>query len=500
MEKKRSHKALKVFLVLFVLLLLAAAIAFGAAVLLKQNKIKNTTAIAAVVTEEGLSQLEQYPNLAEADLRGSTCYDAILAYQAGHPAVAVLYSVSVDNAEIDNRTAFLDWAGHSPAALTACSPWLQNLTAIDLGETQASAEELEALQQAYPGAVVSYSITYNGKTWSQADTSADFTAFRSADSSALADVLKKLPALQQVSLPEEKLFSKDSYIALYQARPDITYRYRFTLWEQDFSTASTEMKFKKVSIGNRDFAKMEEFLHCLPSLRYISFDRCDIDDSYMVTLRETLPDVKVAWRIYFWQFSVMTDVERIWAIGGLTDEHIASLKYCTDIKYLDLGHNEIHDISFLACMPKLEVCILSMSPIDDISVLANCPELEYLELTLTQVTDLSPLLNCPKLKHLELSQCYSLRDISPLYEIDLERFHMMYNYHAVPQEQIDRFLQLHPGCCVDFGNQDPIDPYFDSDWRYLYGTFTPRYALLREQIGYDDPMNESYLYEWLETD
>ena len=107
----------------------------------------------------------------------------------------------------------------------------------------------------------------------------------------------------------------------------------------------------------------------------------------MEQIRDALPGVKVVWRIWFGQsYSVRTDVEKILAskpsAGGLLwDSDVQVLKYCTDVKYIDLGHNErITDISFAAYMPKLEVAIFAMNDIADISALANCPELEYLEI------------------------------------------------------------------------------------------------------------------------
>ena len=54
----------------------------------------------------------------------------------------------------------------------------------------------------------------------------------------------------------------------------------------------------------------------------------------------------------------------------------------------------------------------------------------------------------------------------------------------VPQEEIDRFIALHPDCEVNFSRStDPIE----GGWRYNpggVGTLDARYLLLREQIGY----------------
>ena len=57
----------------------------------------------------------------------------------------------------------------------------------------------------------------------------------------------------------------------------------------------------------------------------------------------------------------------------------------------------------------------------------------------------------------------------------------------IPQEEIDRFIALHPDCEVNFSKHtDPIE----NGWRYNpggVGTLDARYQLLRWQIGYIGP-------------
>jgi Leucine-rich repeat (LRR) protein len=36
------------------------------------------------------------------------------------------------------------------------------------------------------------------------------------------------------------------------------------------------------------------------------------------------------------------------------DDDLAPLQYCTDLDYLDLGHNKITDLSFVHNLPKAE--------------------------------------------------------------------------------------------------------------------------------------------------
>ena len=171
------------------------------------------------------------------------------------------------------------------------------------------------------------------------------------------------------------------------------------------------------------------------------------------------------------------------------------------MKYIDLGHNEvITDISFAACMPKLEVAIFAMNDIADISPLANCPELEYLEIqTNERLGDLSPLANCKKLAHLNTARCRNVSDISPLYGLTgLERFYLGSN-NGVTAEQKEEFRSLMPDCLFnDLVFSDPtgdrwrvVDMNLDA-WIPIYH---PRYELLLEQFGY---LREEYSFSWLD--
>ena len=80
------------------------------------------------------------------------------------------------------------------------------------------------------------------------------------------------------------------------------------------------------------------------------------------------------------------DVEKILASspsrgGDLNSDNVQVLKYCTKVKYLDLGHNDdINDISFVSYMPDLEVFIIAINTgySHCISVI-NCYSLAFLK-------------------------------------------------------------------------------------------------------------------------
>ena len=156
---------------------------------------------------------------------------------------------------------------------------------------------------------------------------------------------------------------------------------------------------------------------------------------------------------------------------------MAPLKYCTDVKYLDLGHNIIGDISFVASMPDLEVAVLAINYWSDATPLASCKKLEYLEVFNTFLSDLSPLAELTNLKHLNICWLENVTDITPLYGLsNLERL-WIGNMTPIPQDQIDTIREKLPNCVINTTTYNPTE----EGWRE-----GERYQLLKEQFGYDE--------------
>lgn len=86
----------------------------------------------------------------------------------------------------------------------------------------------------------------------------------------------------------------------------------------------------------------------------------------------------------------------------LTDKGLEPIKYCENLIALDLGHMVYTDLSFLENMPHLKYLILVEARFTDITPIGTLKELEYLELFVNTIDDLSPLLECKSLKYLNI--------------------------------------------------------------------------------------------------
>jgi len=95
---------------------------------------------------------------------------------------------------------------------------------------------------------------------------------------------------------------------------------------------------------------------------------------------------------------------------------IASLEgaqYLTGLTFLDLGGNQISDVSPLAGLTKLTYLGLNLNQVSDVSPLAGLTNLTYLGLNRNQVSDVSPLAGLTNLTELALYQ-NQVSDVSPL--------------------------------------------------------------------------------------
>ena len=259
-----------------------------------------------------------------------------------------------------------------------------------------------------------------------------------------------------------------------------------TVFDRTFSLTDDVVSFSNIPLADRK----EELLSVLPALRNVrllEMEECGFSDEEMAELRAQFPSPKIAWMIHLGEYAFRSDSKMLRLNlynhhTMLTDENVHPLIYCNDVKYLDLGHNEIQDPYFVAYMPNLEVCILAIHQPTDISAFANCPHLEYAELFNGHITDVSPLSNCKELKHLNISK-NKISDITPLYGLtQLERLWIAMN--PIPQEQVDEIRRLMPDCFVNMEAWEPTQ----NEWRYDKSRPSgnaERYDLLRKQFMYD---------------
>ena len=472
----------------------------------------NTESVKAKVHRSDLAQLDYLPKLTYADLRHSDCYQEIKQWADAHPDVEVIYSVPLpDGTIVDSNVEELDLSQLTDTdtnAMRDALHYLRHIRALNFGEVgggRFSLENMQNIQLEVPDAKFHFFAVIGGRVFDGDVESLDLRDARPEYVNALACMLACMPNLRDVELGDETSgpFSWDDIATLKQnSRDDIRFHYSFTLYGRQTDLDAEKLDYRGIRITDNGNA-IYKALHCMNHCTYVDLDSTGIAFNSLELMRETFPNIKIVWRVWFGDnYSVRTDAEKILAskpsVGGMIYD-ASVLKYCTEIKYLDLGHNdELADLSFVSSMPNLEVLIIAMTAITDISPLRNCPKLEYVELNSTNIADLSPLEGCTGLHHLNIAGCPRIKDITPLYGLtELERLWIGRDT-PVPADQAQRMRELVPGCKV---NTTTDDPHGDA-WRFTrYDPeepkyyWVPRYELLREQMGYN---YQEYSFYWLD--
>ena len=514
---------------------------------------KDTAELVAVVTPEDLPLLDEFSSLTSADFSGSSCYTEILSWMENHPDTSVRYNITLPDGRVfSNDTTSIDLTGLTPIAapqVAALLQFLPDLQTIDLGVAQPgsslNAEVLELISSSCPNATVHYALSLFGREVSLSDTELDLSSISADQVGEATSVLRSMNDIKLIHLGSEgNGLGWDSISAIHEAAPGAVLDYSFNLWGVDANLSDDYLSFSHITMNDQG-ESVRRVVPLMTNLETLDMDFCDVSNEAMAVIREENPSVDVIWRIWFAGYSVRTDVERILASsiangGEVTDQEAAKLKYCTKVKYLDLGHNKVlTDISFTRYMPDLEVAIFAINDISDISPLAECHKLEYLEINSTNVTDLTPLSDAKALRHLNIGRTVKtdenlgedekrprVTDLTPLYGLsDLERLWIgSMTAGGIPIEQIEHMAEVMH--CENLYNTDgTFNEYCEKinvtsgdpsqgTWRttgerpnwvweqwLITGVFNDplneRYALLREQFQYD---NGVYAYSLPQND
>lgn len=216
-----------------------------------------------------------------------------------------------------------------------------------------------------------------------------------------------------------------------------------TIEGKAYAPDTTELDLTNVKISSVE--KLEEALCQLDALTFVNLSFCGLSNDTLAALRTRMAErgVKVVWTLKFGRWTLRTDAT---AFSTLNDsktnrygeDTFQVLKYCTELRAIDLGHNWIFDVSFLEPLKELRVVILSDNRITDVSCLAGKP-LEYFEMFNNRVKDISFLAECDTL--IDLNLCHThVADLSPLYELPNLKRVWMGDISELTKQEISNFL------------------------------------------------------------
>ena len=171
-----------------------------------------------------------------------------------------------------------------------------------------------------------------------------------------------------------------------------------------------------------DAETLIERLAWLPALSRIDICPLNLPDADCISVAEAYPEKDVVWTVHFGKWAVRTDATCFSTLNipnarnvRYTDADFAPLfKYCRRLVALDLGHNNIVDLTPIAELKQLQVLILGDNTgILDVSPLGELTELRYLEYFMSNhPTDFSCMHKLTHMTDLCIGFCPSLTDIS----------------------------------------------------------------------------------------
>lgn len=421
-------------------------------------------------------------------------YSEIVAYMAENPDKTVTYSVTVGEgdaamtirntdttADIDHDTQVGD--------MIAQQEYLQHLTHI--GYTGSDPKVVLALREQFPNAKISYAFSFLGQTITDDSTVLDFSALTAQELEEAA-VYLQLPAnLQSVVLSKDRQpspLSIDEAAQLQAARPEVHLEYTTELFGQLISTDMASVEYFKTPIYDSGLESFRTLIPMMYNLTYLKLDWCETSDEATAQLREDFRDkCKVVWRVFIGQNNLLTDSLKLWATWSLTDAVVEPLKYCTELKYLDMGHNKFTNLDFMANMTELEMAIVAVGEVKDIAGIANCKKLEFLELFTSNLDDedMQHLAGLTNMKYLNVSNLPKVTNLS--FTDDMTQLRRLWCVMSpIGKEEAARVQALHPDCEVlVYAYGDPTD----HGWRYVQGTNdkvkSPEYELVTKRFGYE---------------
>ncbi len=277
-------------------------------------------------------------------------------------------------------------------------------------------------------------------------------------------------------------------LRLSELRPDCAVR-----WELPFQGG--RIPSDTVSLTVTDMTGLEELLPLLPALEEVDLLEAGASLEDLDRFWEIRPDVFFLARFSFHTRMIRTDItvysslQRVNFSRRSLEYYEPILKHCKKLRALDLGHNDIDDLTLIGELRDLEVLILADNTFTDASPLGNLTELTYLELFLNEeIEDFGFLRKLTKLQNLNCCYCKNLRDLDFLSYMPDFAFGM-FKETGVSEEIVEAWSEWLPG--VKLVWHDGSTESTSGAWRhgvrynyihtaFLYWTHVVRYG------SYDD--------------
>ena len=218
--------------------------------------------------------------------------------------------------------------------------------------------------------------------------------------SSVSEALRYIKNNQPAELTIENVkFKPTDLLKIRDAMPEgSVFHFTSTWGKVQFSDESTEIDLTVRSTGVPD-AEFQGFIDLCPNLKLIdNSNHTGPSYKFMIPLIEKYPDITFEWKVWLGKnhycstkATAFSTFNEPFDPDALTSKQLYErIRYCSRLKALDLGHNELKDLEFLQFLPDLEFLIVGDNQIHDLTPISQCKHLKYAELFSNYFTDLTP--------------------------------------------------------------------------------------------------------------
>lgn len=444
------------------------------------------------LTEADVDVLCKYfPDLKKVDASKCQNYQMLELLKKKAPNLTVNYTVSLGKKDVapDIQELVLTPEEYDYDVMLQNIPYLHDLKSIQLKVPEITKEQIQFLRDAHPDLKISCTVDLLGQEYDMYTTHLDLSAMNPEEVRAAADKLSLLPELQTVELNGSdgtSQFSQEDVKLLMEAAPNVAFNYTFEFYGEMINTSQEEVIVKNKHIGDEGEANVRLALDLMQNCKRFLLDNCRISNEVMAKIRDDYRDkTKVVWRIYFGEGTSLTDAEVLRSTYNVDDNNCHDLMYLEDVRYMDIGHNEmLTKTDFISGMKSLEVVIISGAPIRSVEPFVDCKNLRILEMAnCIYVPDISPLAKCEKLEMLNIGFT-RVEDITPIQ--DLKLTNLTTTHSKIPSAMVAEYQKTHPDCWMLTEGGQP----YGVGWRYDENQkFLPWYEDIKAAFRYPDAPN-----------
>ncbi len=338
----------------------------------------------------------------EVDLRQiQLTTDELRTLFATYPEKRFAYRVPLLGERYSPDVESLDLTGQDTdsAVIADALLMLPRVTKVDLRGQPAAAKDVAYLSDSFPD--VKFDFTFDVPEGELTTEDTTFKVEGSAqDLMAYMRYVDYMPNLEMVDATAVELTEEQEAAVHTHANGDKVH-YSLRVFDQLVTNDTTELNLDGIDVGSVE--AVENCITRMPKLTRISLVESGLDQNQCGQLFDEHPEIKFVFLVHFGKYTLRTDATAFSTLLGeantyhYNDSTFEPLRFCTDLRMLDLGHNEITSMENFRGLTKLRVLILADNLLTDIEPISDLKELEYVELFLNDITDLTPLQGLTKL-------------------------------------------------------------------------------------------------------